>query len=57
MIPTCYQCQARHKGCHAECRTYAAYREIRDRMLQDNRRNSMLDEHIARAKKNFRTRN
>lgn len=57
MIPTCYQCQTRHKGCHAECRTYSAYREIRDRMLQDNRRNSMLDEHISRAKKNFRTRN
>ena len=35
--------------CHGQCEKYAAYRRIRDRMIEENRQNVAVNDHIDRS--------
>lgn len=49
MNAPCYQCEERHYKCHGQCERYAAYRRIRDRMIEENRQNVAVNDHIDRS--------
>ena len=53
MIPPCNNCSDRHIGCHGGCERYLAYKTERDRLLDEQHKNSQVNLDIAQTRDNF----
>lgn len=53
MTPPCSNCPERHIGCHGECKRYREYKLERDRLLNEQHKNSQVNRDIVRTRDNF----
>ena len=53
MNPPCKNCSDRRIGCHGSCERYREYKSERDRLLDEQHKNSQVNRDIARTRDNF----
>jgi len=53
MSAPCYNCPDRHYKCHSSCEKYAEYTALRERIREEQRQQSAINEHINGSMQRF----
>ena len=53
MNAPCYKCRERHERCHNDCPKYARYSASRERIREERRQQSAINEHIDGSMQRF----